>query len=299
MASDKPLIFVSCGQYAESEKQLGREICSLLTELRPDVTPYFAEDQSTAEGLSNHVLKALHRAAGFICVMHRRGDLTAADGRELTRGSVWVEQEIAITAFIHHVLNRSVPTFFYKQAGVSVEGIRSVLLMNPRVEFKEDCQILQDLRSALPRTAFTPFNSYDVEPVLHHRRLVGQSTGDRHRYTLICDVRNTGTERVTDFKMRIFFPRAFLDPTQWSSEERKKSTTTHICFAADMEGRAPGGLYPGDGLTHPLEFEYFVDDALFQDPSAIWNLNTSWTTPSSRTPVRCGVRSSWNYSPDQ
>jgi hypothetical protein len=79
--ADKPLIFVSCGQYHANEKQLGNDICSLLAELRPDTTPYFAEDQSTVDGLSNHILRALHHAAGFICVMHRRGDLTTPDGR--------------------------------------------------------------------------------------------------------------------------------------------------------------------------------------------------------------------------
>jgi hypothetical protein len=51
--ADKPLIFVSCGQYHSNEKQLGNDICSLLAELRPDTSPYFAEDQSTVDGLSN------------------------------------------------------------------------------------------------------------------------------------------------------------------------------------------------------------------------------------------------------
>jgi hypothetical protein len=38
--------------------------------------------------------------------MHRRGNLTTPDGRTVTRGSVWIEQEIAIAAFMHHVLGR-------------------------------------------------------------------------------------------------------------------------------------------------------------------------------------------------
>ncbi len=59
MVSDKPIVFVSCGQYAAAEKKLGNDICTLLQEVRPDVEPYFAEDQSTVEGLSNHILKAL------------------------------------------------------------------------------------------------------------------------------------------------------------------------------------------------------------------------------------------------
>jgi hypothetical protein len=124
MAFDKPLVFISCGQYNDTEKRLGKDICSLLASLRPDVNPYFAEDQSTVEGLSNQVLKALHRAAGFICVMHRRGDLMVPEGGKITRGSVWIEQEIAIAAFMNHVLDRSIPILFYKQAGVNLEGIR-------------------------------------------------------------------------------------------------------------------------------------------------------------------------------
>src|SRR5450432_203135 len=113
MTSEKPLIFISCGQYTESERQLGKDISSLLATVRPDVTAYFAENQSTVEGLSNQVLKALYRAAGFICVMHQRGDLDVPGGRKVTRGSVWIEQEIAIAAFVTHVLGRSVPTLFY------------------------------------------------------------------------------------------------------------------------------------------------------------------------------------------
>src|SRR6266404_5227157 len=80
MAFEKPLVFISCGQYSDAEKRLGKDICSLLASSRPDVNPYFAEDQSTVEGLSNQVLKALHQAAGFICIMHRRGDLMVPEG---------------------------------------------------------------------------------------------------------------------------------------------------------------------------------------------------------------------------
>lgn len=79
MSSEKPSVFVSCGQFNEREKRLGRRICSLLDELRPDVVAYFAENQSTVEGLSDQILKSLHRAAGFICVMHARGAITTPD----------------------------------------------------------------------------------------------------------------------------------------------------------------------------------------------------------------------------
>jgi hypothetical protein len=267
MSSDKPLVFVSCGQHSDSEKQLGKNICSLLEEVRPDVTPYFAEYQSTAEGLSNQILKALHRAACVICVMHPRGVIEAPDGRTVTRGSVWVEQEVAITAFMNHVLDRSIPLLFYKRAGVSIEGIRSVLLLNPRVEFTDESEVLQDLRSILPTVTFIPFASYDVVPLLTYRRIAQRSDGNRHTYELTADVKNVGTERVTDFEIRVFFPRAFLNLTAVSGD-RKMSTASHICLTANAK-RAPDGLYPGDGMRNPLTIDYYMDHDLHDDPRAM------------------------------
>ena len=270
MTSEKPLIFVSCGQYTENERQLGKDICSLLTTVRPDVTAYFAENQSTVEGLSNELLMALYRAAGFICVMHRRGDLYVPGGRTVTRGSVWIEQEIAIVAFINHVLGRSVPTLYYKETGISLEGIRSVLLMNPRIEFATESEVLKDLTSALPSIAFVPHNSYDLVPALSYRRIANRSNADHHVYELTADVRNVGSDRITDFEIRIYFPRAFLNPsTSWGAEDRRRSTPSHICFSANATGRASGGLYPGDGAVNPLTIEYFVDDALDDNPDAM------------------------------
>src|SRR6185436_13932542 len=72
------------------------------------------------------------------------------------------------------------------------------------------------------------------------------------------------------FRYGSFFPRAFLNPsTTWASEDRNRSTATHVCFAANAEGRAPGGLYHGDGAKNPLEIEYFVDHALDDNPRAM------------------------------
>lgn len=51
MQPGKPLIFVSCGQSTEAERRLGRNICELIRELRPDVEPYFADNiELTTDG---------------------------------------------------------------------------------------------------------------------------------------------------------------------------------------------------------------------------------------------------------
>lgn len=265
---EKPLVFVSCGQYTTGEKQLGRDVCGLLRELRPDVVPYFAENQSSVEGLSKHILRALFRSAGFICIMHNRGELTTPDNKPFTRGSVWLEQEIAVTAFMKHELKRSVPILYYKQVGVGVEGIRSVLLMNPRVEFTREEEVLVDLRSVLPSTDFNPFLDYDLTSVAKYEERA--INGDRPGYRFIADVLNSGNQRVTDFRMLVFFPRAFVNPsTTWYGEDKQRSTQLHICFVADAKTRAPNGMYPGDRLNNPLEIDYFVDRELFRNLEAM------------------------------
>jgi hypothetical protein len=249
--TDKPLVFVSCGQFTEGERQLGKDICGLLGQLRPDVEPYFAQNQSTVDGLSDHIFKALYRAAGFVCVIHKRGNILQPDGNSITRGSVWIEQEISIAAFLGHVLQRPITTLFYKQKGISFEGVRSVLLMNARLEFESEHQILDDLRVALPTSSFTPFRAYDLQPTLEHKLDRKNSHGDRHVYIMTCGVQNTGSQPVTDFKLRIRFPRLFLPSnTTWMLENHHISTPSHVCFEIDGS-RAPGGLYATEKLQQP------------------------------------------------
>ena len=216
----------------------------------------FAENQSTVEGLSTHILNALNRSAGFICVMHRRGDVTTPDGNTVRRGSVWLEQEIAIVAFMGHILGRPLPTFYYSQSGVGLEGIRSVLLMNPSVQFTHESQVLEDLRLALPHVVFNAYAEYDVIPDVKYRDVSIRE--DLHVYSLVADVENVGRQRVLDFELRILFPRAFLNPNvTWGAEDRQRSTRSHVCFLADAKRtRAPGGLYPGDRMKAPLTIEY-------------------------------------------
>ena len=73
---------------------------------------------------------------------------------------------------------------------------------------------MDDLRLALPSMAFTPFSAYDIVPILAYRKMNTAGGGDRHTYSLIADVKNVGSERMTDFQMRAFFPR-FSQPIYW------------------------------------------------------------------------------------
>src|SRR6202030_3040755 len=97
----KPLIFVSCGQVTETERHIGKTICELLEGLGYEA--FFAQNQSDFHGLNENILRALSKAQGFIFIMHPRGLVTDHKGTTWTRASVWIEQEVAIAAFLQTI----------------------------------------------------------------------------------------------------------------------------------------------------------------------------------------------------
>src|SRR5260370_6655098 len=129
MANQQPVILISCGQFGEDERELGKEVCKLIRARTP-YEPYFADNQSTLEGLTQNIFGSLNSCAGFIAIMHFRGTVSTPNG-ERTRASVWIEQEIAIAAFIQHIQKRPLRVAAYVQKGISLEGVREKLLLNP------------------------------------------------------------------------------------------------------------------------------------------------------------------------
>jgi len=254
--SDKPVIFISCGQYTDRERGLGADICKLIQEVRPDLEPYFAQNQSTLEGLSDNILKALHSAAGFICVMHERGEVFHDGKRVATRGSVWIEQEIAIAAFMRQALDRGIEILFYKAPAVSLEGIRSVLHLNPRVEFTDEDEVLAGLRQVLPQMKFEPHDEPNLEPRLHYDRLTART--DRHCYVLLVALENVGGSPVRNYWVEVdFLMRFLLNGGVGMDFNRQRSSATHAHFE--------NAHSPNDVLYPQKEFDvrsiaYVVDD---------------------------------------
>ena len=119
------LIFVSCGQYSTAEKELGKQICTMVRTLTK-CEPFFAEDVHDLNGLDANILNALHDCVGFITVMHPRGEIKRTKDT-IVRASVWIEQEIAIATYIHRIEKRSLPIIAFKHKSVSREGIRDLL----------------------------------------------------------------------------------------------------------------------------------------------------------------------------
>lgn len=147
---DRRIVFISCGQCTGEEKALGESVCELVRNLTP-FEPYFAEYQSNLEGVSQNILGALNRCVGFIGIMHPRGVVTRPSG-PIARASVWIEQEVAIAAFMQEVLGRQLNVRMFIHADIYREGIRDKLILNP-VAFRCSEQVLEDLKTQLPAWA--------------------------------------------------------------------------------------------------------------------------------------------------
>lgn len=172
---EEPLIFVSCGQSTLAERQLGQEIAKLVERLT-GCRAYFAENQNSLEAVTENILRKLGAAAGFIAIMHPRGDVSnSATGQRWVRGSVWVEQEIAIAAFISQALQQPMRVRAYIHESISREGLRSQLHLNPK-SFIADSEILKDLTLELPswrNLEQLQHSEFDLE----HRRLAEEKVG--------------------------------------------------------------------------------------------------------------------------
>jgi hypothetical protein len=113
------LVFISCGQYRPEEVQLGQDLATAVDELT-NFDGYFAQNQTSLDGLSQHIFGALNRCTGFVGVMHHRGSVTTPGGG-LVRASVWVEQELAIAAFLQQAQGRQLAVAVHIQEGIQRE----------------------------------------------------------------------------------------------------------------------------------------------------------------------------------
>jgi hypothetical protein len=127
----KKLIFVSCGQVTEEEKQLGTAVKNLVDSTE-SFEAYFAETVHDLSALGQHILDALHRCSGAISFLHKRGVVTGPLGEEWgVRSSVWVNQEIAILAFRNFLDFAKLPILVFKDNEVRIEGAMTSFIVNP------------------------------------------------------------------------------------------------------------------------------------------------------------------------
>ena len=201
----KQTIFISCGQFTEAEKRLGKEIAVMVKKLT-GLEPFFAEEVQDLNGLDSNILSALRDCVAFITVLHPRGVITRPDKSEHIRASVWIEQEIAIATYIHRVEKRELPIIAFKHVSVGREGIRDLLHLNP-IEFTNEAEVLATLPARLEKWNFLRTAS-GIELKLESVKTQQQEghTVRRLRVTLVNDT----SERVTEYDCEIRLPASIL-----------------------------------------------------------------------------------------
>jgi hypothetical protein len=254
-------IFISCGQYTTDEKGLGKQVCDIVRTFKYD--PYFAENQSSLNGLHENILAKLYECAGFITIMHPRGEVKYSNNIKHIRGSVWVEQEIAIAAFMAHCLGRNIEVAAFIHEDIKREGIRDLLHLNP-VSFKSSDEILERLPAILSKWQLA---SPRVKLQILYKK--AKITGERHDYQLEVSVVNGGPTRIEEYQLDVQFPNAFLEQsTMYTTEVRERRSATHRWFRMTERNRPGEPLFPGD-IKRLFILDYFVDNNVFHDQRAM------------------------------
>jgi hypothetical protein len=126
--------------------------------------------------------------------MHPRGEVEYSASVKHVRGSVWIEQEIAIAAFITHCMGRKIEVAAFIHERVKREGIRDLLHLNP-ISFRSDNEVLELEQLPLILARWKPENSSAKLKITYSKVRI---TGERHDYLLEAFVENTGSTRIED-----------------------------------------------------------------------------------------------------
>lgn len=234
----KPIVFISCGQYTAEEKQLGKQIAQIVSSF--DLEPFFAEEVQDLDGLDANILRALHDCSAFITVLHPRGEIERPNHSVITRASVWIEQEIAIAAYIQRIEKRALPVVAFAHESVSREGIRDLLHLNP-IPFSSGADVIVALPGHLRKLSIA------VSSLSLSMRSVTAHSQDGHpiRRLNLRLVNNTN-QRFTTFNGKLWIPREFLNHWEaiYPAEDRSNPNAPLRCFNFSEEGR--GILNPHD-----------------------------------------------------
>jgi hypothetical protein len=216
-----PFIFVSCGQFTDAEKSLGKEIVRVV-ESTTALTAFFAEQVHDLNGLNDNILNALKNCAGLITVIHPRGKVVRPDGTFHVRASVWIEQEIAIAAYIQSVEKRLLPVIAFIHKSVGREGIRDLIHLNP-TPFVTEADVLAALPERLAQWKTLTAVGIRIELTSHRVR-----TQDGHPILqLSVNLINDSNERISTYDGRVRVPTEILrhDSATYVNEQHSSDPT--------------------------------------------------------------------------
>lgn len=228
-------VFISCGQFTQAEKQLGRQIAEMVSTVA-GLEPFFAEDVQDLNGLDANILEALRDCAGFIVVLHPRGTIARPSGGTVTRASVWIEQEIAIATYVQRVEKRDLRIAAFKHKDVDREGLRELLHLNP-ITFTHESEVLVALAGQLAGWKSLKTGGINLDLSSESLRVQDQHPIRQLSLSLF----NETNERINAYDFEIRIPEGLLK--HWNSiyptEIRPSPEPNYRCFRWSQEGRGP------------------------------------------------------------
>ena len=135
MQSLKARVFISCGQRSDKEKALGSACQRYLNDER-GFSVYLAEEVQSLEALTENIFRHLRNSEYAVFIDCAREELTPGE----FRGSVFVNQELAIAAFLPIQDCR-----VFHEMGVAREGIVEHLIAKP-VQFTTEQGLMEKLK---------------------------------------------------------------------------------------------------------------------------------------------------------
>jgi hypothetical protein len=236
----KSTIFISCGQFTDAEKKLGMAIAKMVKTLT-SCEPFYAQDVQDLNGLDTNILEALRGCVGFITVMHARGAIKRPDGPPINRASVWIEQEIAIATYIRRVEKRALPIIAFKHESVGLEGIRSLLQLNP-IDFVDETDVLAALPALLGNWKTLQPSGID----LMLQSVKSQPAQGHVIRNLEVILKNGTAERIPDYDCVLELPASLLKHWEGARNalEVKSADSSRRKFRMDEKQHGP--LQPRD-----------------------------------------------------
>jgi hypothetical protein len=135
MESSKARVFISCGQRNHKEKGIGLA-CKTYLEHKGFIA-YFAEEVHSLEALTENIFHHLKRSEYFVFIDFKREEIPGGK----FRGSMFVNQEIAVAAFL------DIETVGFHETGVIREGVIEYLIANP-IYFNDKKDFIKKLKES-------------------------------------------------------------------------------------------------------------------------------------------------------
>jgi hypothetical protein len=118
--------------------------------------------------------------------------------------------------------------------------------------------------------------------------VLSTGNGERHVNRLIVEVENTGSVRVADSRVDIYFPKAFMDIETYGFEIHKEETDTYkLLRPTDLQG----GLYPGERridktIKYSVDGQRYWNDRLMELPVAVTVYADGMAPRQVKMPIR-------------